>query len=89
METNRELFICKCGNVEHQLIFSHSDDKDDKEIYLSVHLIPDNFWRRIKNAVKYILGYRSRYGHFDEFILDPEDADKLQKVVTILKNKNS
>lgn len=91
MKLQHELFICKCQNTEHQMIFSHfPDDQEDKEVYVSIHLIPDfKIWRRIVNAIRYIFGYRCKYGHFDEFILDHTDADKLQKIVDILKLKNS
>lgn len=48
--------------------------------------------RRIINAIKYIFGYRSRYGHFDEFIFQKKDAHKLVKIAkhldkNVLDNK--
>lgn len=79
-----ELFICQCYNVEHQLIFSYFPD--DKEVYVTVHLIPEyNIFKRIWMAIKYIFGYKSMYGHFDEFIFKKSDANRLQKVVNFLK----
>lgn len=85
MKTVDEVFICKCYNTEHQLIFSYFTD--EKEVYVSVHLIPEyKIFRRIWKAIKYIFGHRSRYGHFDEFIFKPEDADKLQSIVNFLKD---
>lgn len=86
-----ELFICKCLNVEHQLVFSYfEEDEEEKEVYVSVHLRPEsNIWKRIVSAVKYIFGYKSCYGHFDEFIFKKEDADRLQKVVDFLKDNPS
>lgn len=88
METSNnsvnELFICECRNVEHQLIFSYFPE--DNEVYMAVHLIPEyNIWKRIWIAIKYIFGYKSIYGHFDEFIFDKSDADRLQKIVDFLK----
>ena len=80
-----ELFICQCNSIEHQLVFSYFPD--DKTVYASIHLIPEySIWKRIINAVKYIFGRRSMYGHFDEFILKKSDADKLQKIVNFLKD---
>ena len=85
MKTVDEVFICKCYNTEHQLIFSYFTD--EKEVYVSVHLIPEyRIFKRIWNAIKYIFGHRSIYGHFDEFIFKPEDADKLQSIVNFLKD---
>lgn len=89
-ESVNELFICKCYNTEHQLIFSYfpEDESDEpKEVYVSVHLIPEwRLWKRIWIAIKYIFGYRSCYGHFDEFIFKKSDAKRLQKVVDYLKS---
>ena len=85
MKTVDEVFICKCYNTEHQLIFSYFTD--EKEVYVSVHLIPEyKIFRRIWKAIKYIFGHRSIYGHFDEFIFKSEDADKLQSIVNFLKD---
>ena len=47
--------------------------------------LPDKFLKRVWSAIKYIFGYRSKYGHFDEFIFNKEDSDKLQKIVNHLK----
>ena len=59
-------------------------DKDD--LFIEVHLAPLPLWRRLSNAVRYIVGRRSRYGDFEEIILDPEDAldlgDKLTEWAT-------
>lgn len=79
-----ELFICQCYNVEYQLIFSYFPDDEDKDV--SVYLTPEyNIWKRIWMVIKYIFGYKSMYGHFDEFIFKKSDADKLQKVVNFLR----
>ena len=86
-ETVNELFICQCHNTEHQLIFSYFPEDEDKDVYVSVHLIPEcRLWKRIWRAIRYIFGYRSRYGHFDEFIFKKSDALRLQKVVDYLKS---
>lgn len=77
-----ELFICECNNVEHQLIFSYFQNS---EVYMEVHLVPEyNILKRIWNAIKYVFGYRSKYGHFDEFIFQKCDAPKLAKIVKYL-----
>ncbi len=81
-----QLFICKCDNVEHQLIFAYFDDEPNGDVYCSVHLYPEtNIWKRIKNGIKYIFGHKSKYGDFDEFILKKEDAPKLEEILKYLK----
>lgn len=81
----KEFFICQCNNTEHQLVFKYFENDIGGDVYVEVHLVPDSFWNRIKNAIKYIFGYRSKYGDFDEFIFKKEDANKLQSVVDYLK----
>lgn len=84
MEQN-ELLICTCHDVEHQVIFSYDDDEICPEVYMSIHLSKLPFWKRVEYAVKYVFGYRSRYGGFAEIILKPEDASKMKKVYEYLK----
>jgi hypothetical protein len=52
-------------------------------------LVKKSFWSRLKYGLKYIFGYKSQYGAWDEFILNPNDADKLQDVVDYLKEKKN
>ena len=56
--------------------------------YAHIHLTSYSFWSRVKYAMKYIFGYKCRYGAWDEFIFNPEDAPKLQKLVDHLNDKN-
>jgi hypothetical protein len=80
-----DLFICACRNIEHQIIFSYCDDIDIKEVYMSIHIIPDtNIFKRIWHSIKYIFGYRCMYGDFDEFIFRKEDASKLLNIARFL-----
>lgn len=82
----RETLICYCNSEEHQFSFVWFEDEQGKgEVFMEIHLTPNTFWERLKNAIKYILGYRSVYGDFDEVILKKEDVHKLEKVVEFLK----
>lgn len=83
-----EILVCKCENVEHQVVFTYdSEDKEDRIVYMSVHLIPEtNILKRIWVAIKYVFGYRSMYGHFDEFIFNTKDSHKLEKVLRYLSS---
>lgn len=85
VEEINELFVCQCGSHEHQLIFRYFTEDEDQEVYVTVHLSPGNWWERLKNGIRYIFGYRSKYGEFDEFIFRREDAERLQGVVNYLK----
>ena len=47
---------------------------DDEDLFMEIHLSPLPFWRRVKNAVRYVLGKRSLYGDFEEILLSTTDA---------------
>ena len=83
----QELFICQCGDPSHQFIISADAESGDIHgAYISVHLNRDHsIFKRIWTAMKYVFGRRSIYGDFDEVIINPKDADRLQMVVDYLK----
>ena len=73
-------FECKCGSDEHTLRFTL--DKNDKEIYTSVFLNQyRNVFKRIFVAIKYIFGYKCKYGHWDCWLMRDEDAQNLLKML--------
>lgn len=82
----RELFICQCENTEHQIVFSWFEDDDLAVVYATIHLRKKSFWERLKYGLKYIFGYQCKYGAFDEFIFNPEDAHKLKKIYQFLSD---
>jgi len=74
---------CSCSSDEHTLRFtlwrSEFDDTQEVEIFAHVFLNDRPLLGRIKNAIKYIFGYKCRYGHWDEFITnDPEEVKRLR-----------
>lgn len=84
----QELLVCKCGDVSHQCIIGYNVDDSPKEVFLSVHLVREpNIFKRLAIAFKYIFGRCSIYGDFDEIVLSPLDADKLQKAVDYLNEQ--
>lgn len=84
-EDIRELFVCKCNDPQHQFIIQTIDFENDPAVYISVLLTPVGFFKRLINGIKYIFGHRSKYGDFQEIIINPDDADRLQDVVDMLK----
>jgi len=95
-----EVLICECSSVEHQIVFTYcSEEREDitgieGAIYedcmdVSIHLTEYNgFFKRIWVAIKYIFGYRSRYGDWDTFLMNPEDADRLIPYLEKLRDNN-
>ena len=80
-----EIFICECHSTDHQMVILYSEDDVHPRVYSHVHLNKRPFWQRLKYGIKYIFGYKSRYGAFDEFIFNTDDAERLQEVVNYLK----
>lgn len=80
----KELFICECGSMEHQLVFIY-DENDFDELYAEVYLENyRNFWQRLKYGVRYIFGHKSNTGAFACLLLNPDDHEQFQGVATKL-----
>jgi hypothetical protein len=83
---DRNFFICECHSLEHQYIFRY--DSEDKFIYCEPHLnnyLP--FYKRIVLAIKYIFGFKTSYGSWDEFIFKNEDLDRLENIIKYAKEQ--
>lgn len=77
-----ELILCNCGDPEHQVIVT----SDEGYAFMEIHLVHyESFWTRLRYALKYILGYKCKYGAFDEIILRKEDAPKFRKIANYLE----
>jgi hypothetical protein len=59
------------------MIFRSFDNED--EIYVDVHLVNRDFLYRLKYAIKYIFGYKSQYGAWDEMILNKKEFKQIIK----------
>ena len=79
------VFICECNSREHQIIIQH--DIEDNLIYCHIHLVKHGFFRRLKSGLKYIFGYKCRYGQWDEFIFKPEHANQLRELSEFLSKQ--
>lgn len=78
-----EYFECACFSPEHTLRFVW--DEEDNEIYTEVFLYQyHNFFKRIWMALKYVFGYKCKYGHWDCFILQTKDAQRLKDLLNKL-----
>lgn len=78
----RHLFVCDCGDIEHQFVVSYFDPPDDDEfVYIQIHLSPQSFWRRLKTAVQYALGRQSQFGAFGEILLTQQQCLELSELL--------
>jgi len=75
----RTLFVCQCCSIEHSFVIS----ADEEDVFIEIHLASAPFWTRVKNAVRYVLGRKSKWGDFEEILLSPGQAldlgDKLME----------
>lgn len=80
-----EFFVCECGSDEHTLRFTYDEDEtenDLKEIYTSVYLNQHrSFFKRLWVAIRYVFGYKCKYGHWDCFVLRREDAERMIRML--------
>ena len=86
MYNKPEIFICECHSTEHQLVVRYDPDEEYHNLYIDVHLITyENIFKRIWISLKYIFGYKCRYGHWDEFIFNKNDAERLIEILNKIK----
>jgi hypothetical protein len=89
MEDKHILLLCSCYSSEHQMII-HLDKGGDMfppEAFVHVHLVRRSFLYRVKYAIKYIFGFTSRYGAWDEFILDKSHVKSLLQLAKHLDDE--
>lgn len=86
-ERQEILFTCDCGDINHQfvMVYDKHEGEEEREVFVEIKLNPLPFWKRLVHGIKYIFGYKSRFGDFGEVILNGEHAEKLMRVAKILK----
>jgi hypothetical protein len=76
-----EFFMqCDCYCPEHILkIYYSQDHKWDYYLTFDYFLVGwNNVFKRMWIALKYVFGYKSKYGEFGEMIVNPQTALKLK-----------
>lgn len=74
--------VCECGSLEHFMQISYEPQLDDC-VFVTIHLSELPFWKRVKLAFLYVLGRKSKYGNFEEIILNKK---QLKKVIDVMKD---
>lgn len=78
-----KVVFCECHSPEHQMIFSFWEDKQESEMYLTVHLSKSKLLWRVRDAVKHIFGYQCKYGDWDEVCLDKQQAVEIRDMMNL------
>jgi len=80
-----EHFDCICFSNEHTLRFVYIEEYN--ELYLDVYLHQyRNIFKRVWVAIKYVFGYKSKYGHWDWWSLRPEDTKRMIELLEQVKD---
>ena len=89
-ENLKEMFItCDCRSAEHILRYTYLIEDDEKELFTEVYLHQYNsFWKRMWIGIKYVFGYRCKYGHWDCVLITEEDAKRLKSFLETFLNDN-
>lgn len=81
MKTKLETFYCDVNSPEHVFRFVVSPsayEQEKTELYLEVFLHQyRSFFQRLLVSIKYLFGYKSKYGHWDVTTLSEDDVQRL------------
>lgn len=74
---------CACDSSEHMLRFTYDldDPIDEGILFIEPQLSNGPFFWRLRRAVKYLFGYKCRYGQWDETLLDVHQARQLRDFI--------
>ena len=94
----KHYFECDCNHEEHRFCVTSEDlNYDDLPPQLYFHVQMSQYrgiLRRTWQAIRYIFGYKSTYGHWDTVNISEDDLDRLivlfhQHRVKLNKSKNN
>lgn len=81
-----DTLICECASVEHQIVFRYLND--DNELYAEIFLHNhDNFFKRLWTAIRYVFGYKCKYGEWDSIIISENNKHQFQKALDKIKEE--
>ncbi len=72
----RALVTCGCGQPNHMMVISHDHSDDETHIVVMLN-VEDPWYRRAWLAVRYVLGWKSDFGHYGEIVLERDDLRML------------
>lgn len=71
---------CACYHPEHTIRLMYDTDDIEYPMYVEYCLCDNHRWyKRLWKGIKYIFGFRSKYGHFGELLIHSDEAKVLIK----------
>lgn len=83
MET--KVIKCSCYSPEHYILVTFN--KEEKEVYFNYFLETQKWYKRILIGIKYIFGFRSKFGHFGEIIIDEKNTKVFKKIIKCISDE--
>ncbi len=82
MIVKREVFVCECNDISHNIVLELFDWGDGVDFYINVYVLQYNgFFKRIWIGIKYIFGMKYLYGHYDTIMIKYEDVPRLRSLL--------
>jgi hypothetical protein len=92
----KEMYIsCECMTPDHHFRMMYFEDDIDEtwpipELYVSVYLSDVGFFERLWYGIKYIFGFKCKYGAFEEVVISPKKAKWIRDFLNFyLENKET
>ena len=74
---------CDCSSAEHSILLMFDPEDRDDMLYVCPHLTKQSFWRRLK----YLFGFQSKYGAFEELVLRDAQVAALGDFLSAFRNR--
>ena len=75
----KEYIECSCQTIEHLVRITWEKGSDWPEMYIETYLNDyRGFFKRFWYGIKYILGFKSKYGAFGDTILEEKQIRQLR-----------
>ena len=90
IKNREETFTCQCTGLDHQFTFRLWDDEEFQYTLLSLEPLLNfglSWWRRVIVATKYVFGFKSRFGPFDDILIKDEDIPRIESILNEYKEK--
>lgn len=72
--TQHKVFVCDCGDVDHNMIIS----KYDGFTFVNVHISNKmSLWKRVKYALLLLVGKEPKFGAYTELVLNEQQLNEL------------
>jgi hypothetical protein len=76
----KHYFECDCGCDEHRFCVTSEDSEEDfpPQLYFHIQMSQyKNITKRLFEAFRYVMGYKSKYGHWDTINVSEDDLNRM------------